>query len=71
MTARAFDPSLLDLIDGGLLEESDFQHERTEDGEPPVMVVQCPICGEHDLVLEVDMARLIDLDGNPHECPEA
>jgi tRNA 2-selenouridine synthase SelU len=60
MNTRAFDPVLLDRIDDGFAanEDDDF-----------TLVEQCTICGKTDLVFEDD--RLVDLEGEPHECPES
>lgn len=61
MNARTFDPFFFDRLDEGFA--------ANEDDEEETLVQQCPICGEYDLVLETD-GRLVDLDGELHQCSE-
>lgn len=61
MNTRAFDPALLGAVDQCTLGE--------EDAGEIVLVETCTICGAQDLVFEIGTG-LVDLNGNPHECPE-
>lgn len=61
MNARTFDPLFFDHLDEGFA-----ANEAIEEDE--VIVTQCPICGECDLMFEADFT-LVDLYGEPHKCP--
>jgi hypothetical protein len=63
MNARTFDPFFLDRIDEGFAAEEDVPDDDA------LFFEQCHICGDDELVREAD-GQLLDLNGEPHECPE-